>query len=174
MSLSVPPRVRLVCRVMKVVCVVAAPTLPIFAALAVIYPFELTGSTYFLSAAPSPILAVISGIILATPMLVVAFGLLRLSASFRDYARGDVFTRVNAARLRGFGTALLLAALLKPVATTIAVLVLTMGNPPGQRILQIGVGTDELTLAALGAGIAVVGWVMSEAARLVADAEQIV
>ena len=174
MQISVPARMRIVCRVMKGVCLGAALALPILAAYRAMDVAHLTGVAPPDGAAPSVAQFLIAGGILAVPTLIIALALVRLSTAFRDYARGDVFTRMNAVRLRGFGTALLIAALLQPVVHTLSVLVLTLGFPPGQRLFQLQIGTGDLAVAALGGGVAVVGWVMGEAARLAADVEQIV
>ena len=174
MQISVPARMRIVCRVMKGVCLGAALALPILAAYQATDVAHLTGAAPPAGVEPLVAQFLIAGGILAVPTLIIALALVRLSTAFRDYARGDVFTRVNAVRLRGFGTALLIAALLQPVVHTVSVLVLTFGFPPGQRLFQLHIGTGDLAVAALGGGVAVVGWVMGEAARLAADVEQIV
>ena len=174
MTVSVPRRVRLVSRVMRGVCIAAALALPVAAAAAAADHEVLTGFPAPDGVGPVWIAVVLSGLVLALPMVVVGRGLFRLSRAFGDYARGAVFTQPNADRLRSLGNALLICAALQPVAHMLAVLILTVGNPPGQRLLQISIGSDELILAAMGAGIAVVGWVMAEAVRLAADAEQIV
>jgi hypothetical protein len=117
---------------------------------------------------------VVAALVLAAPMAIVGRGLLFMVALFRDHGAGRVFTAANAGRIRAFGLCLVVGALVKPVAHTLAVLALTHGFEPGTRLLQITLGLGDATLVALGGGMAVLGWVMGEARRLAEDVEAIV
>ena len=65
-------------------------------------------------------------------------------------------------------------AVLRPLTTTLLGIVLTMGNPPGQRIVSIGLSIDDYMIAAFGGLILAIGQVMVEAKRLADENRQIV
>jgi hypothetical protein len=57
------------------------------------------------------------------------------------------------------------------VVPTLQVLALSWTNPPGQKMLQIGLSSDSLGFLVAGGLLTVIGWVMREAARIKAENE---
>lgn len=96
----------------------------------------------------------------------VLFILWQMRGLFACYARGDVLGREAAARVQRMGQGLLALAAIRLVADTVNVLVLTLPNPPGQRVLSIGFDTDDLFLLFAAGLLTLVGWAMAEAARV--------
>jgi hypothetical protein len=95
-------------------------------------------------------------------------------ALFDAYRRGHVFTDDAPARLRRIGVSMLVLAALRPVTVALLGVILTWPNPPGQRILTLGVGLDDIMLATFGGLILAIGHVMAEAKRLSDDNRAIV
>jgi len=108
------------------------------------------------------------------PMVVVGYLLHQAYALFDGYRLGNVFTDAAPIRLRRIGMCMLALAVLRPVTTTLLGIVLTMSNPPGQRIVSIGISIDEYMIAAFGGLILAIGHVMVEAKRLADDNLQII
>jgi Protein of unknown function (DUF2975) len=108
------------------------------------------------------------------PMMVLGWMLYQAFGLFDGYRRGEVFTNAAPVRLRRIGFSMLALALLRPVTVTALGLVLTMMNPPGQRIVSIAVSLDDYMIAAFGGLILAIGHVMVEAKRLADDNRQIV
>lgn len=108
------------------------------------------------------------------PMAVLIYLLHQAYAVFDAYRLGHVFEARVPDRLRRIGLSLVALAALQPLSTTLLGVVLTMGNPPGQRIVAIGISLDDYLLAAIGGLLVAIGHVMTEAVRLDEDARQIV
>jgi hypothetical protein len=108
------------------------------------------------------------------PMAVLGYLLHQAFVLFDGYRIGNVFTDVAPVRLRRIGVCMLALAALRPVATALLGVVLTMSNPPGQRILSIGVSIDDYMIAAFGGLVLAIGHVMVQANQLADDHRQIV
>jgi Protein of unknown function (DUF2975) len=108
------------------------------------------------------------------PMTVIVWLLYHSYALFDGYRMGRVFTAEAPIRLRRIGLSLLALALVRPVTTTLLSVVLTLSNPPGQRLLAIGIDIDDYMIAAIGGLLLAIGHVMVEANRLADDNRQIV
>lgn len=97
------------------------------------------------------------------------FALWQLWHLFGAYAQGSVFGAEPTRRLRRLGWSLVLAALLGPVVDALVVLALTLNNPPGQRSLSLGVGTNDYIALLAGGLLIAVSWAMAEATRIEQD-----
>ena len=105
---------------------------------------------------------------------IVLYGVARLRRLFMLYGEGQVFTLETARCIRGFALAIMLYAVSSPVIGGLLSVVLTMGNPPGERALVISFSSNELALLFLGGCLLVISWVMAESSRLADDNAQIV
>lgn len=101
----------------------------------------------------------------------VLFTLYRLMT---HYASGDIFGRHSARLLRNLGTWSLSMGLLQVISASLSVTALTMGNPPGRRLISISFSFENYTVLILSGLILVVGWVMVEAARLAQENQEFV
>jgi Protein of unknown function (DUF2975) len=108
------------------------------------------------------------------PMAVLGFLLYQAFVLFDGYRLGDVFADAAPVRLRRIGFSMLALAVLRPVATTLLGVVLTMSNPPGQRIVSIGVSIDDYMIAMFGGLVLAIGHVMIQANLLAHEHRQIV
>jgi len=95
--------------------------------------------------------------------MVMVFYLRRL---FSLYAKGLVFTGQNVLCIRRTGVALLAGQVVAPVVQALMTAVLTLTNPPGHRMVQIGLSSADLTAVAVGFMLIVVAWIMDEGRKL--------
>jgi hypothetical protein len=108
------------------------------------------------------------------PMAVLGWLLYQAFELFDAYRRGDVFTASAPIRLRCIGQSMVALAVLRPVTATLLGIVLTLSNPPGQRIVSIGFSIDDYMIALFGGLVLAIGHVMVAAKRLADDNRQIV
>lgn len=90
------------------------------------------------------------------------------------WQQGLVLTLASAQALHRVGVLLVVFAVLRPVAKTLLGLILTLGNPPGQRMLLIGVSTDDVLVLVLSGLILVIGWVLLQASRIADEHAQFI
>jgi hypothetical protein len=102
------------------------------------------------------------GLVTLIPALVALW---RMRALFSRYRRGEILTPPAAELIRGIGGALVVLALAGVLLRTAQVLVLTLDNPDGQKILAISFDGDFLGFLLSGGLLVVIGWAMREAAR---------
>ncbi len=107
-------------------------------------------------------------------VLLGLYTLWRLWQLFGEYGAGRVFGPAAQRHLRGLARGLLALALLGPVTRTLMALALTWGNPPGQRMLVLGLGWHDYLGVLTGAVLLAVATVMAEAARLAAENDSFV
>ena len=108
------------------------------------------------------------------PVAVGLFALLQVWHLFGDYARGAIFTASATARLRRLAWSILGVALAQVLARTGLGLVLTMNNPPGQKVLVVGLSSNDYILVLFGLLLLSIAWVMVEATRLARENEEFV
>ena len=108
------------------------------------------------------------------PLAVLFYALHQAFELFNGYRLGHLFTASAPTRLRRIGVSMLVLAVLRPISGTLLGLVLTLGNPPGQKILALSFSLDDYMIATFGGLILAIGDVMVEAKRLADDYSQIV
>jgi len=94
------------------------------------------------------------------------WSLWQLWCLFGEYGAGRVFGLAAQQRLAGLARGLLVLALWGPLQRMLIGLALTWGNPPGQRMLVLGLGWHDYLALVSGAVLLAVATVMAEAARL--------
>lgn len=90
----------------------------------------------------------------------------QLWSLFGCYARGQIFSAEPVQRLRRMGLALLALAPALPLSHTLSVLVLTWHNPPGQRVLVLGLAFNHYLALVFGLVLLAMAAVMNEAKRM--------
>ena len=93
-------------------------------------------------------------------------GLWFLMQLFDAFANQEVLSTQTSKLLRHAGFSFLIVAIYGVVARTLSVLLLTMSNPPGQRQLSIGFGSEQLFVILLAGTLFVIGHVLSIAAAI--------
>lgn len=85
-------------------------------------------------------------------------GVYFLRRAFKSFAQGQWFDSRNSRSLRAFALLLVLQGIVKPIHLALASVLLSWNHPPGERVLSISVGSNELVLICSG----VVLWVLSD------------
>jgi len=113
----------------------------------------------------------LGSLVLAAGSVLGIAALWQLWSLFGLYAGGRVFERASVSRLRRFAWATLVFALAQPLLTIAMVLALTLSNPPGQRMLSLGVGGRDYMGVLVAAVLIAIATVMSDAVRLAEENE---
>jgi len=115
------------------------------------------------------------GLLLSTLHLgILAYALFAVARIFRMFARGDWFSPDISRCLQRFGIALLLFGAVTPLVRALLTVIITMQNPPGQRMLAIGFSSNDFVLVLVGTLIIMLGYTMREAVRMADENRQIV
>lgn len=97
----------------------------------------------------------------AIPVLALSWGMLRLRRCFQGFARGELFAARTIAGFRDFALGLVATALLTVPANMLLSLLVS-----GGRQLSIQISSDTLLMLCVAGAMAVVGWVLGEAAEI--------
>ncbi|SBW10977.1 membrane hypothetical protein [uncultured Alphaproteobacteria bacterium] len=108
------------------------------------------------------------------PAAAMAWLLWLLHRLFAGFARGEVFCEASSDRLRRVARALAVVFAAGVVYRPAIVLALTLGNPPGQRGLSLGLSAGDCAALLLAAVAAMLAWAFAEAARLREENAEIV
>jgi len=109
---------------------------------------------------------VIAGAIAAVPIAVMLWGLWHVRSLFAEFAAGRVFTESAARHLQMFGASVLAQAPLGPLISVALTVALTLGNPPGERMLAITFSIHDYFALIVGGVLFAAASVMREAARI--------
>jgi uncharacterized membrane protein YidH (DUF202 family) len=108
------------------------------------------------------------------PLSLLMLGVWRLRQLFTLYRAGSYFNQAAAGHLHGFAMMLFFSALVSPITQALTTVVLTMGNPPGQRSLSINIGSDDFNQLALAGVLIAIAWVLREGQRLAQENAEII
>jgi hypothetical protein len=100
------------------------------------------------------------------PLGVIIYALMRLKTLFMLYERGYIFTEENVQCFRSLGRALIVWVGCDIVNRTLLGIVLTLDNPPGKRMLVIGLDGGDCTGTFVGIAVLIISWVMDEARKM--------
>ncbi len=100
------------------------------------------------------------------PASVAIYGLSTLKKLFQLYTKAIVFSEKNADCFRRLGYTLIAWVFANMIFTTLISIVISYGNPPGERMMVVGFGTSEISTLIIGAIVVLVSWVMNEATKL--------
>jgi len=108
--------------------------------------------------------------VVGLPALATGFFLLwQLWRLFTEYANGRVFSRRALRHLRRLALGVVALGVLAPLTRTASILVLTLGNAPGQRQLLVNISSDDYMRVLFGAVLLAIATVMAEAVRVAED-----
>lgn len=111
--------------------------------------------------------ALLLGAAVSLPAVLLGLAALaQLWQLFGEYAAGRVFGRRAQQRLRGFAWCMLASALAAPLLRAALGVALTLGNPPGQRLLALSLYWSDYVAILSSAVLLAVAVVMDEAVRL--------
>jgi len=121
---------------------------------------------------PLPWSALLMGFLTSMlPVGVGLYGVYCLSRLFRLYEHGQVFLAENVYWYKRLSRVLLWSCLAGILCRCLLSVVLTLHNPPGQRMISLSLSSDDLNLLLLGGVLAVIAWVMDEGRRLQEEAD---
>ncbi|MCA1243823.1 DUF2975 domain-containing protein [Stappia stellulata] len=110
----------------------------------------------------------------AIPLCLALLGFVVVQRLFHGFATGNILTPESGRRLKRIG---LIVTALGPVAIvirSIASVVVSLPNPPGERVLAVGFGSNDITTIIAGMLMIVLGWTLEEAARVADENRQFV
>ncbi|MEM6302363.1 MAG: hypothetical protein AAF749_11540 [Pseudomonadota bacterium] len=85
-------------------------------------------------------------------------GILFLRRAFQSFARGEWFDESNSRDLRRYAALLVAQALARPIVGALTSVVLSLNHPPGERMLSLTFGSNELWYLLAG----FVTWVLAD------------
>lgn len=109
------------------------------------------------------ILAAAISLISAT---VLIFALWHLRQLFAQFRAGNLFHPESTRHLYLFGVGLFLSAIIKPFVGMALSVVLTWGNPAGQRSLILEFGSQEIAQLLIAGTFMIITWVFCEGQRI--------
>ncbi|SDU24750.1 DUF2975 domain-containing protein [Stappia sp. ES.058] len=176
-------RIRLVSRVMAgvtlvpIVAIVAIPA--ILVALTLLDPAALDARLLDAVEAPkdgilTPLTRARVVALAAVPLLAALAGFVAVRRLFLGFARGEVLTPESGARLKRIGIVVAALGPLTIVIRAVASVVVSLPNPPGERMLAVGFGSNDVTTVIAGGLLIVLGWTLEEAARIADENRQFV
>ena len=102
-------------------------------------------------------------------LLPLIWALVEMKGLFARYAQGDILSPECARHILRTGQALVAVALMGIATRALQGLALTYDNPPGQKMLAIGIDGATAGFILAGGPLVAIGWVMGEAARVAED-----
>ncbi len=100
------------------------------------------------------------------PLGVSIYGLLKLKELFRLYEKGFIFTKENVDCFRSFGRTLIVWVACDVASNTLLSIALTIDNPPGRRVIAVGLNSGEFAGMFVGAVVLIISWVMDEGRKI--------
>ncbi len=97
---------------------------------------------------------------------VAEFTLWQVYLLLRSYGRAETLTAGCARQLRRIGFGMVSIAIAGVVGASAGSVILTSGNPEGQRALAISIGSNDVWVLLMGGLFIVIGWVMGDAVRI--------
>lgn len=113
-------------------------------------------------------------VISMTSYAVVIFALYHLVKLFRLYERGKIFTKANIKEITICSHAIFLWLVVDIISSSLLVVVLTMHNPVGQRLLTIGISSKYLAPFVIAVVASLIAQIMDEARKLKDENDHIV
>lgn len=103
------------------------------------------------------------------PVLIDMFAIYSLIRLFKLFSANEFFTSKTVFWIRRSSLFLLANQLIHPIYIAILSLVLTIQNPPGQRMISVGIGNEQFTLIIVALTILLVSWIMDEGRKINED-----
>lgn len=97
---------------------------------------------------------------------IVMLGFYYLVQLFNLYSRDIIFSTKNIALIKKTGYTLVAQVLASLVTQPLLSFILTMNAKPGEHMVSIGIGSDEISNLLIGAIVVLVAWVMAEGSKL--------
>ncbi|NNF99647.1 MAG: DUF2975 domain-containing protein [Desulfobacteraceae bacterium] len=170
--MTIQQRIRITSRIMRWIVLSLMVLIPV---LNVLFWVTYDGQYAFLSqqisnlpihGELSPLFRAFGFIVCFIPTGIIMAGLFHLSQLFKLYEGYHIFTDANVRCYRRLGQILILWVFSTFLYDPLMSIVLTYNNPPGQRMIQIGFESVDLTALLIGVVVLIVSWVMQAAKQL--------
>ncbi len=117
----------------------------------------------------SPLIKFLGFLLSLVPTSIYVIALAFLVKLFKHFENFEIFTEESVKCIRKLGFCILLNQLLYPVYIALYSLTLTITNPPGQRMIAVAFGGQQLSLLVIGCTIILISWIMEEGCKLKED-----
>ncbi len=114
----------------------------------------------------SPLNKMLAFLVTLIPNLFSVLALYFLARLFRRFEQMEFFSQSTVGNLRKIGFSLLAGQIAHPFYTALISLVLTVSNPPGQRLIAVAFGAKEFSWTALSLVIILASWIMDEGRKI--------
>jgi hypothetical protein len=106
------------------------------------------------------------GCIAAAPLFYAIF---QMKGLFNHYRRGDILTEACARHILRIGQGLMVTSVAALLLPTLQTLALTYDNPPGSRMLMLGISGNVVAVFLLSGLLTVIGLALRDAAKIAAE-----
>jgi len=107
-------------------------------------------------------LQLIGFIVSLLPLAALLYCIINIRKLFSFYSKGVIFSFEHVILFKKTARALMLWVVFKIVYDSAVSVIFTFSNPPGQRLLKIGLSSGEITTLFVGGIIFIIAWVMDE------------
>ena len=112
---------------------------------------------------PKSVAVTLLGCVTFLPLLLA---MLQMRGLFDRYRQGEILTDPCARHILRIGQYLMVTSALALLMPTLQMLIMTYDNPPGARMLSIGISSNTVAVFFLAGLMTVIGWALREAARI--------
>jgi hypothetical protein len=178
-----PTRLQSLSRWLGWLCLVLMIALPVGAVLTWTTLWGELGHAYavragvkdhLIPAALTPVQQVAGVVVTLVPAGLMIVGLVWLRRLFAAFAAGRVFSSDNTRAIRVFAWSMIGVHVAQVFALGLSSMIITMLNPPGQRLLAFGIGSDQVLAIFVGAVFVLIAHVLEEGRRIADDNAAIV
>lgn len=120
----------------------------------------------------SPLMRFIGFGVSLLPVSAVVFGLYKLRELFSFYCRGDLFSAKHSEVFKSLAKTFIILVFFSIIYESAKSVLFSLGNPPGSRVLEIGVSSHDISLLFMGCVIWVISWVVDEG-RLLSEENEL-
>lgn len=106
------------------------------------------------------------------PLSALLYGLINIRKLFSFYKEGVIFSFEHVTIFKKTSKALFLWVFLSILYDSAKSILFSLGNPPGQRVVSVGIGSPEITTLLVAGIVFVIAWVMDEG-RVIAEEQQL-
>jgi len=100
------------------------------------------------------------------PLGAIIYGLRKLEGLFGLYEHGLIFTAQHVRYFRSLGRTLIVWVGCDVVRSSLLSMVLTLDNPPGHRVITVGLGSADFAAIFVGVVVLIISWVMDEGRKI--------
>ncbi len=100
------------------------------------------------------------------PTAIIMLGFYYLSQLFKLYSQNSIFGLQNVILIKKIGLTLIAQVLSSFVIQPILSIILTMDAKPGNHLISLGIGNEEISNLVIGGIVVLISWIMEEGRKL--------